>query len=273
MSNDLTVVIVSYNSADVIIRCMNGFLLDSPYRILIIDNASTDDSANKLKQQYPNLEVIQCDQNLGYGRAANRAFKKVNTPFAFLINPDLLITVASVEKLLDRMIKQSEISLLAPAVDKESYTRQGVVLRQWIIGAAMMFRLESFRAIGQFDENIFLFSEETDICYRLIKSGRSIGLDSDVYVEHLYRQSSGSSNKVEYLKNWHMGWSRLYYYKKHGMAIGKHNPYRLLLLYCLKSIVAVDKTKRLMYRAKRDGTYASIRGRPAFKPNGDPQGI
>lgn len=268
----LTIAIVSYNSHAIISTCLDELITSNEFPVIIVDNASPDGSGQKLKQRYPNVTVIQVEQNIGYGRAANRAIAAAETPYLFLINPDLKARCADVSALFGHMRKQSpDVALMAPAVQQKDFVKKGIVEKDWVIGAAMMFNLGALQKVGVFDENIFLFSEESDLCLRIRRAGMRILLDSDLYVEHLYRQSSTPSARIEYLKNWHFGWSRMYFYSKHDLATGKKSPYRVASRYLMKYLFATRADKRQAYRAKMLGTLAFIRGQSAFLPDGRPQ--
>lgn len=269
---DLTIAIVCYNSHDVICACLHELLTSNVFPVVLVDNASTDDSGRRLKEKYPEITLLQSGKNLGYGRAANLALQSTSTRYFFLINPDLMASVDGVRQLYSHLrAHDGKVALLAPAVKKKDFTHQGLLARHWVIGAAMLFDKTLMEPVGYFDENIFLFSEESDLCFRIRQAGLQIFLDSDVYIEHLYRQSSAPDPRIEHLKHWHFGWSRNYYYNKHGLARGKKNPYRLVMVWGLKSLTSRSAEKRDAYRAKMLGAIAFVRGQKAFMDNGKPQ--
>jgi len=267
----LTIAIVTYNSFDVVCNCLDELLGSNQFKIIVVDNASTDTTGARLVQKYPGITLIQSNVNLGYGRAANRAIAVAETPYLLLINPDLKATTATVTALLGHMLKADEKSvLMAPAVFESDHTRKGLIEKDWVIGAAMLFNLERLKPVGVFDENIFLFSEENDLCLRIRKANLKILLDTDIYIEHLYRQSSTPNQAIDDLKDWHKAWSSMYFHTKHGLAIGKKSPKRMLALYFLKYLVATEPKKRALYKARYRGTLAFINGEPAILKNGNP---
>lgn len=270
-SGDLTVAIISYNSFNTIEACLSELIDSNRFPVTIVDNASTDGSADKLKKRYPNANILESDINLGYGRAANLAIKECGTRYFFLVNPDLKAAPDAVEQLLTTCRKLDDsTALVAPSVQKETHTNSGLQQQPWVIGAAMLFNLHAMKPIGYFDENIFLFSEETDLCKRIINAGLKIYLDSDIYIEHLYRQSSTPSKATEALKDWHQGWSRMYYRHKYGEDHGKQNPYRVTGLYWLKYRLATNPEKKQRYKYRYLGSLAFLKGKPAIAPNGAP---
>lgn len=271
-NNQLTIVIVSFNSYSAVRNCLSELLQNTQHPVIVVDNASPDDSGQLIKQDFGTVSLLQLDQNIGYGRAANRAISIATTPYLLLLNPDLIATTSAADQLLACMKKLgNSAAILAPAVTKKDCLNSGLVQKNWVIGAAMLLNLEALRPIGFFDENIFLFSEETDLCYRAKKAGLEIWLDTSTYLEHLHRQSSTPNEKIESLKNWHFGWSHMYYYTKHGMAKEKKNPARILSLYAIKYLTATNKKKRALYKARLQGTLAFLRNVPAFTVDGNPQ--
>jgi len=268
---DLTIAIVSYNSYPTIVDCMDAFIKECPSQFVIVDNNSPDNSSEKLRNRYPGVKVITSENNIGYGRAANLAAKHTTTRYLFLVNPDLKLTKKATIDLLEGMLNTTpHPSIMAPAVRPEDHLHRGIEDRRWLIGAALLMDLDALEDIGLFDESIFLFSEETDLCYRAKKQGHRLALDTNIYIQHLLGQSSTPDPKVDELKNWHFAWSHMYFYQKHGLAEGKKNPYRVKALYFIKWITATSPEKRLKYKSRLKGTSAYLRGQKAFKENDTP---
>ncbi len=133
----------------------------------------------------------------------------------------------------------------------------------------MLFDMNKLREIGFFDENIFLFAEETELCERTIKAGYEIKLCRDVYFNHLVGQASPPNPKIEYMKWWHFGWSQCYLMTKHNHTTWYKNPLRKWINYRIHSFTSNSSTKRLKWGAKADGARAFIRREKAFDKNGN----
>lgn len=268
----ITIFTISYNSAAVIQQCMDDLMRSQKYRIIVVDNASRDGSVKTLRESYPHVEIVELTQNIGYGRAANVALKQISTPYALLINPDLLVSVEDVDKLL--MIAEQykdKAALIGPAVKEEDYLQQGMVEREWIIGAAMLFSMKKLAKIGYFDEEIFLFYEEKDICKRFLDTGEKIYLNSDLYIEHLGGQSSKPNLAIEYMKNWHVGWSSAYFFKKHNLDSGRRSALALLARHFIKAFFSLNAAKRSKFKPRLIGVLAHLKGQRAFLSDGTPQ--
>lgn len=268
----LTVIIVCYNSAETIIKCQNELLSSGRFPIIVVDNASSDGSADALELRYSSIQVMRMKQNLGYGRAANRALAKVTTPYAFLLNPDLIADVESVNAML--VFSEANLfdaSLFAPAVVKKDHLNCGPVSRDWVSGSALFLKMSDFISIGFFDENIFLFYEETDLCRRLVAAGKRILLNTDVYINHLKGQSSKPNAKIEALKDWHFGWSKMYYLIKHQLINGWWASRYIYFKYFIKSLISVTHFNRKKNANRASGVLAYIRGEEAFLSDGSAQ--
>ncbi|HSR88567.1 MAG TPA: glycosyltransferase family 2 protein, partial [Pontiella sp.] len=267
----VTLVIVSYNSCGIIKQCQDELLKSGAYRIIIIDNGSPDGSAERLQKEYPEVEVVALPQNIGYGRAANIGIEKTTTPYAYLLNPDLYATAEIIEKMLETAAEyKGRAAIFSPAVKPVNYTQTGCRECKWISGSSMLFDLEEMKEIGFFDEHIFLFSEESDLCLRTRKAGKKIVMNTDIYLKHLKGQACPSSPELIQLKGWHFGWSRAYYRAKHQMDHGEKSARRQILNYTYKALTSFDQTQRLKYKARAAGARAFLSGTPAFDSTGTP---
>ncbi len=267
----LTIFTISYNSAAVIQQCMDDLMRSQNYRIIVVDNASKDGSAETIRKTYPHVEIIELPQNIGYGRAANVALKQISTTYALLFNPDILVSKEDVTTLLETAQKHKDAAIIGPAVKQQDHLQQGMLERKWIIGAAMLFNMKKLSAVGFFDEEFFLFYEEKDLCKRLYDAGEKIYLNSDHYIEHLKGQSSKPNLAVDYMKDWHTGWSSSYYFKKHGLNTGRKSAIPLLVRLFVRAFLSLNTAKRRKFRPRLMGVLACLKGQAAFLSDGTPQ--
>lgn len=265
----LTIIIVSFNSAEVIKRCQSDLLKSGEFPVLLIDNASPNGSAARLKEMFPNIGTISLEQNIGFGRAANIGLNKAETPYALLINPDLKTTTSDIYQLLTHAQKDPDnTAIWGPATDRKSFTGEPPRNVKWISGSAMLFNLEKIKKVGLFDENIFLFAEDTDLCERTLAAGYGIKLCPDTFFDHLVGQASPSTPALEYMKCWHRGWGQCYRISKNKHCTWSYNPRRKFFTYRLHSIISTSRKKRLQWKAKADGAAAFLHGEKAFDENG-----
>jgi GT2 family glycosyltransferase len=256
-----------------IISCQDSLVRSKKYSTIIVDNASSDRSAEKLRRHFDGIQIEALEKNIGYGRAANVGLRMVQTPYALLLNPDILATPEDVIRLLTHAVGDKCAAIWGPVAGTEELEDSPPEAVEWIRGCAMLFDVAKIRAVGLFDEEIFLFFEETDLCTRVISSGYEIKLCKDVLFEHLLGRSCVSNPAIEYMKGWHYGWSRCYYFDKHMPNIKKRTPERQYFQYRLKALTAIGPEKRCRYKAQADGAKAFLVGEKAFLGDGSPQAL
>jgi GT2 family glycosyltransferase len=133
----LSIVIVNWNGANLLPRCLGSisrFVPDVSYEVVVVDNDSADNSVEWLhsderKNLIPdeNFRLIESGGNLGFGRANNLAFSKIESEFIFLLNPDAEVKEGTFAELISRMRKKSEIAAAAPRIiDQNGVTRFSV---------------------------------------------------------------------------------------------------------------------------------------------------
>jgi GT2 family glycosyltransferase len=202
---DVSVVIVSYNSADVIVPCINSVLRqkDVTFEILVVDNASTDNSLEVLKKTAFPGKLVPSDENLGYGRGCNLGFRSATGRYILISNPDIeLHSDDALRRMVNFMESHPECGLMGPSVvrkikpDRPSFEYLGEdypghLIKAlpgeiaWVTGACMMIPYDVYKKVGGFDEDYFLYAEETDLALRIRKKGLKILYYSDVFVDHI----------------------------------------------------------------------------------------
>lgn len=260
----LTIVTVTYNSSAVIGRLLAA--VQSPEMdIIVVDNGSLD-GCQAVAGGFTNVRVMQCG-NIGYGRAANVGFREVKTPYVLLVNPDVELSRGAVDAMVVCMEQNPDIGILG--ANMSGVPAEGMKDVEWIVGALMLIRMEALAKVGMFDENIFLFYEETDLCKRFVKAGWRLSVLQSVCAGHEAGTSSPPSLKVLKIKAWHSAWSKAYYYQKHFSRVRS-------LKKCLTKIITVlfriCKYALLFdgYRATKNayelrGVLAYMAGLGAFK--------
>jgi N-acetylglucosaminyl-diphospho-decaprenol L-rhamnosyltransferase len=172
IKKDLTLVVVSFNSGKVILDTLSELMEANTCSVIVVDNASTDDSRSLLRDRFPKVSYINLTVNIGYGRAANVALKNIDTDYAVLLNPDVLLSSAALNTIFNRAVRcQEKVAIFSPALKKADHSENGDIFVDYLIGAFLLFRMNALRKVGYFDENFFLFYEEKDLELRLIDNG------------------------------------------------------------------------------------------------------
>ena len=272
----ISIIFVTYNSKDIIAQSLKGLAGMQGAEIILVDNASKDVTCELVREQFPSVKIIENDKNLGYGRAVNQAIKIAEGDKVLILNPDVTTNIEDVNQLVNDADKVENPGCIAPLTDENAEISDKFENVEWVSGAAMMMPKNIFDEVGYFDENIFLYYEETDLLKRICDQGYNIYLDNAVKMPHLVGKSSAYNKKTEYLKYWHSGWSKFYYIKKHypkrffvkslGALIKNSFKYVIYL-------ISFKPDKRLKYSARFSGLLAFLTGKKAFDKAGNPRGL
>ena len=217
ISSEFTFIITTFRSESLIDECLKD--LPEQTRKIIIENSGDINLKKRIENNYKNTKCFIMTENFGYGKANNFGILKSTTDYIFIINPDTKVTNESFEQIIS-ILKDKDFAIAAPQIiEKEKVYKQNkdnieVKKVDHVPGMAMILNKKKFKG-NYFDENIFLYLEEIDLCKRILDQGENI-LEINVEVNHLGNQSHGSYDlEMEKSRNWHWMWSNFYYYKKH----------------------------------------------------------
>ncbi|MES2710036.1 MAG: glycosyltransferase family 2 protein [Pseudomonadota bacterium] len=239
----LSVVIVTYRSAGVIAQALRA--LPASAEIIIVDNASPDDTVAAARAARPGAIILEQPENRGFGAGCNAGIEAATREFIVLLNPDGRIAVSALGTLVAAADAWPDAAILAPALldddgrpvrswDAGQVRRRALARNRkaepwpsgpfcvdFVSGACMLLR----RTDGlRFDEGFFLYYEDDDLCAEARARGRSIVVVPAARAGHAGGQSSAPSRRVAWRKAYHMAWSRLRYLDKHGggvQAVGR----------------------------------------------------
>ena len=216
---DIAVLIVNYKTPALVKRCIESILSqeDVRFEIVVIDNHSQDESLERLREFGAKIKLIANTENKGFGAACNQAYKASEARYLFLLNPDAsLLTHHDLFRAVRFMDNHPEYGLVGTQiVDAENhlqttvwdhYPRQdqsGIDFShlpgEWatVLGASMIIRRDAFSKVSGFDEQFFLYAEETDLCLRLRKQGYMIGYCEEITVSHIGGASEKSAPSAD----------------------------------------------------------------------------
>lgn len=233
MPVDVSIIIVSYNTCAILLDCLASIYQWLPSRIseiIVIDNASTDGSAEAVAQRFPGVRLVRNTENAGFAKANNQGIQQATGQYLLLLNPDTLFIEDTITPLLAFMEQRTEagmagckilhrngslqpsyfplpnlVNVLWTALFLDRLAPLNHVNGKWVLqhqpaaspfrvqrllGAFLFVRREVFKKIGGFDEGFFLFSEEEDLCYRALQQGWMIYYFPQTPIIHLGGQSA-----------------------------------------------------------------------------------
>ena len=135
MIQPIPVVIVSYNTADLLLACLASLQeCRLPLRIIVVDNGSRDESVFRVRAAFPHIEVIATGENLGFARANNLGFASLGWPqqgadYGLVLNPDTVVQPGAIEALVDFLQAHPRVGMVGPRLLNPDRTRQTAAFR------------------------------------------------------------------------------------------------------------------------------------------------
>lgn len=223
VKGSVTVIIVNWNGCDYLGETLSLLSQQSlaPTRILVVDNGSTDGSANQI-QHLPDVEVVFTGSNLGFAKANNLALRECDTEFVALLNPDAFPNSDWLEKLMaaarlypgvdsfgsrlmihgkeDILDGIGDVYHLSGLIWRDGHGRAinaGDAIPKDIFSAcagAALYRRDTFLEVGGFDEDYFCYVEDVDLGFRLRLAGYRSMYIPDSVVYHVGSASTGGQH-------------------------------------------------------------------------------
>lgn len=251
---DLSVVIVNYQTFELTKNTVNSILeYDYPfsYEILVVDNASGDDSLARLKEYFTdNVTFIASDENNGFASGNNQALRIAEGKYVLLLNSDTVVWENTLEKIYDYMEKHTDVGAAGCRVLLENGELDKACKRSFpnaknsffklfhiptnskddnynltdlpdgevyeidcLTGAFMFIRSQTLDEVGFLDETFFMYGEDIDMCYRIKEAGWKIVYYGKSTITH-FKGASSKKQKSKLIYEFHR--AMYIYYKKHN---------------------------------------------------------
>jgi len=228
--NELTVQIVLYEETkELIFECLENV---KNFQILILDNSSDKKLKEQILNKFDIKEYIILNKNLGYSKGHNYLSDKVDTKYFLILNADCQINESNIKNLLHSFKKYKDCGMISPTTfnheleqtyngglffenDNQSEITKisGDTCFQTVLGAAMLMEKNFFFNIGKFNENMFLFFSDYDLCKKIKKSNKSVIQTRSSKAFHIHGKSKVKNIlKRIYLKEFNMSYDQLYYF-------------------------------------------------------------
>lgn len=226
MAINLSIIIINFNTSDYLDQCIQSIVQSMPseeFEIIVVDNASTDGHGEMVKGKYPAINWIQNEKNMGFVSANNQAITKARGKYLLFLNPDTEILDNGLETLLDYLKNNSHVGVVGPQLLNSDRSFQhsyfsfpsftsifiehvlSARIVKWvehpkprslfplpvdvIRGACLMTRESLIERIGGMNEKMFMYSEETDLCYKIHNLQYSVQYIPAAQVIHHERKS------------------------------------------------------------------------------------
>ncbi|MDO8638481.1 MAG: glycosyltransferase family 2 protein [Candidatus Daviesbacteria bacterium] len=223
----LNIVIVNFNSGNFLVECLNSLDQvkdEANSKIWVVDNASSDDSVEKARKKYPQINYLLNSENLGFGKANNIVLRQIKDEYILLLNPDTKVLPNTLKFMLDFLSKNPEVGAATCRVEKadgslDLASHRGcptpeAAFKYYFLndeslyhlvdrpmnktheidalsGAFLFTRKSVLDKVGIFDEDYWLYAEDLDLCFRIKQAGFKIMYVPEVKVLHLKGVTSG----------------------------------------------------------------------------------
>jgi len=274
----LSIIIINYNVREQILDCLNSIYENPPsfeFEVFVVDNNSIDRSIEAIKEKFPEVKIIENQENLGFPKACNQGIEISSGKYILLLNPDTIILNNALAKMVDFLESNPCCGIMGAKLVNESGLLQrscfttlslksiffeatylGKIFPNnkffgshhyggWgydsikkvdaVSGACMLIRRELFDKIGLLDETLFC-GEDNDLCLRANKNKFDVVFYPFAEIVHIGHQSL---NKNVYVKLVNEYLTKVKFFKKH------HNS---MLLILLKVLIFLEVCLKIVFR-------------------------
>ena len=248
-----SVILLQFNNAHLTQKALRSFFRhhSSGFEVIVVDNGSEDGRIKELRDEFPGLLFVENQANLGFSAANNRAAHQARGDLLFFLNNDILCTMDGVTPIQNEFSRDPKIGVAGPRLLNRdgSYQlscgdlptffleiRDKIIFRLadrnvhavrswhehrhhqkrtvgWVTGAALCIRKELFLRLGGFDEKMFMYFEDKDLCLRVSRAGNRVLYLPGVSMIHMRGASSAGSSLTSMSDRYRH--SQIRYYEKH----------------------------------------------------------
>ena len=230
ITEELTIQIVLYEeSKDLIFECLENL---KNFQVLILDNSNNRKLREQILNKFNVKEYIILNKNLGYSKGHNYLSNKVDTKYFLILNADCQINEENIKNLLQSYKKYPDCGVISPTTFNDEFEHtynggqffenenhrniteiSGDTCFQTVLGAAMLMEKNFFFSIGKFNENMFLYFSDDDLCKKIRKYNKSAIQSESAKAFHIHGKSKVKNIlKRTYLREFNMTYDQLYYF-------------------------------------------------------------
>jgi N-acetylglucosaminyl-diphospho-decaprenol L-rhamnosyltransferase len=226
---DVAAVVVSYNVRELLLRCLTSLRADGIEQIVVVDNASADDSVDAVCTAEPDVDLLALEANVGFATGVNRGVARTTTPYVAVVNPDEVVQPGATKALVEALEGDPGLALVGPRIETPEgrlypsartfpnlavaaghaalylvwptnpFSRRYRMLDwdhatardvDWVAGTHFVVRRRAWDAVGGFDEGYFMYMEDVDLCWRLRRAGWRVGYEPSARVVHAIGRST-----------------------------------------------------------------------------------
>lgn len=249
----VSVVIVNWNTRDMVLRLLESLSRPNESQheleLIVVDNNSSDDSVAAIRREFPHVQLVAQSENRGFAGGVNPGIELATQPFVLLLNSDAQTSPESISEALYYMMRLGDVGVLGPQILSPARKPQPSAWRdpslKWmalsalglsklkelnferyrekpfsepaavdcVSGCAMMIRRDLLNELGGFDEDYFMYFEDTDFCLRARRLGKQI---HHAPIGQFVHEEGGTSKSVRLRTFLDFRRSQILFHKKHS---------------------------------------------------------
>ncbi len=273
---DVSIIIVSWNTRNLLKICLDAVFAYPPageFDVWVVDNGSSDGTLAMLRQDFPQVKLIENQANIGFARANNQAIQQSSGRYVLLLNPDTEVNPDALQQLVQFLNDHPPVGAVGPrtlnpdgSLQPSAYPAPTLAREFWrlfhldvirpygvyrqagwdvrtprrvdsLLGACLLIRRQALLQVGTLlDEQYFMYSEEIDLCYRLACAGWLLYWLPQAQIVHFGGQSTRLVAAEMFLRLYQ---GKLLYFRKHYGKFGAIL-YKLILLLAAVSRLLVS---------------------------------
>lgn len=245
----VTICYNGYKDTCDLIESLHKSITSISYEIIVVDNASKNNEAEKLQNTYPTIHAIRSEYNGGFSAGNNIGIRKAQGEYIFLINNDTYIEEDNLLALIERIESKPEVGAVSPKIKfaftpqniqyagytklsaitlrnkpigfgKADHPHYNIATRQWYLhGAALLVKKEVIEKVGDMPELFFLYYEELDWTTQMRNAGYELWYEPKMTVYHKESQSTGQESP---LRTYYLTRNRLLYAYRNLRGINRY---------------------------------------------------
>lgn len=284
---DLSIVIVNWNTRELLAQCLESIYANPPgreFEIWVVDNASSDGSAAMVRERFPQVRMIENRENAGFARANNQAAAIAKSRYLLFLNPDTLIHQGALNSLLRHLETHPGVGAVGPrllnldgSLQVSVHPAPTLFRELWrlfhldrlfpvsqydpsimismrpapvdaLMGACILVRRKLLEEVGLFDEGYFVYSEEVDLCERIRRAGWEIHWVPEAIVTHVGGQSTRQMADEMFLELYR---NKVLFFRKHRGRF-QANLYKIVLFLAALTRFLLGQVFRSVLFSRRD---------------------
>jgi GT2 family glycosyltransferase len=231
---DISIIILNYKTKDLVLNCLESIRFadfgNLKYEIILVDNNSRDGIGEAVRQEFPQVILVENEKNLGMGEGNNIGIKAAHGRHLAIMNPDTVASKDTFVKLYEFMQANQRVGVVGPQQLNNDNTIQDSCFRwhkfltpifrrtflgkfsfakkdldrflmvdfdhkstkkvDWLLGSFLFCRREALNEIGLFDKRFFLYFEDTDLCRRFWEHGWEVIYFPETKIIHDHQRQS-----------------------------------------------------------------------------------